>query len=585
VDVQHRRNAQEVSGAHLLLEGLCEIGVDYIFANWGTDHAPIIEELAHWKLLGRTPPQVIVCPHESTAAHMAGGYALATGCGQVALVHVDAGTSNAITALHNLFRSRLPVMLLAGKAPYTSHRELLGTRDNYVHFIQEPYDQGSLVRPYCKWEYTLPSPVVTKEIVRRGHTIMQSGAKGPVYLMLPRETLAATTSDAMAPEFPEHKHGAVAPSGADPTLIRELGLKLLTAEEPLLVTSYGGQTAGTSEAIDRLSQLVGMRVVEGDMVVNISHEMPCFCGNSVSGYLAQTDVGLIVDSDVPWIPSQACPDRGSFWAHIDVDVLKSASPIWSFPADLRIAGNSAVILRQLVAFIESEATPPFRERVAARLVVIGAEHDSLAARAREAAQDKGALGAVNPHYFMSELGKLLRPDDIIMQEAVRNQPALVQQISRSVPCTVVRSGGGGLGASGGMALGVKLAMPDRTVVQIVGDGGFYYNNPASLYAVANKYNLPLLTIILDNGGWAAVMQSTLRVYPDGHASASGYFISELTPDVNFAAMAQMFGFDGFTLSDPDEVTSVLEQALSCVRGGRSAILHVHLSSHAAVKEK
>ena len=81
--------------------------------------------------------------------------------------------------MHNLYRSRLPVLLMAGKAPFTTHGELTGTRDNYVHFVQEPFDQGSLVRPYIKWEWTLPSGVVVKEALRRAHTIMQSEPEGP----------------------------------------------------------------------------------------------------------------------------------------------------------------------------------------------------------------------------------------------------------------------------------------------------------------------------------------------------------------------------------------------------------------------
>ena len=122
---------------------------------------------------------------------MAAGYALVTGRGQGVLVHVDVGTANTANAMHNLFRSRLPVLLMAGKAPYTVNDELVGSRDTYVHFVQEPFDQASLVRPYLKWEWTLPSGVVVKEALRRAHTIMQSEPRGPVYLMMQRETLTA----------------------------------------------------------------------------------------------------------------------------------------------------------------------------------------------------------------------------------------------------------------------------------------------------------------------------------------------------------------------------------------------------------
>src|ERR1700742_4830452 len=166
-------NTKTRSAAYYFLEGLTEVGIDYLFCNFGTDHAPIIEELANRRKLGEKGPVTIRCPHENTAAHMAAGYAYVTGRGQGVLVHVDVGTANTANAMHNIFRSRLPVLLMAGKAPYTTGNELVGSRDTYVHFIQEPFDQASLVRPYLKWEWSLPSGVAVKEALRRAHSIMQ----------------------------------------------------------------------------------------------------------------------------------------------------------------------------------------------------------------------------------------------------------------------------------------------------------------------------------------------------------------------------------------------------------------------------
>ena len=128
--------------AHHLLQGFNELGLDYLFCNLGTDHAPLIEEMARWRQRGQAFPKTVLCPHENTAVHMAAGYALATGRGQGVLVHVDAGTANATMGIHNISKARLPLMLMAGRAPYTSHGELPGTRDTFVNFVQEPYDQG-----------------------------------------------------------------------------------------------------------------------------------------------------------------------------------------------------------------------------------------------------------------------------------------------------------------------------------------------------------------------------------------------------------------------------------------------------------
>ena len=190
------------STAHYFLEGLTELGLDYLFCNLGTDHAPLIEEMARWRKAGRAFPKTILCPHENVAMHMAAGYAMATGRGQGVLVHVDVGTGNSAVAMHNAFRGRIPVLLMAGRAPFTQRGELTGSRDTYVHFVQEPYDQASIVRPYVKWEYSLPSGVVAKEALRRAHTMMQSDPKGPVYLMLPREMLAETWAENAVRSYP-----------------------------------------------------------------------------------------------------------------------------------------------------------------------------------------------------------------------------------------------------------------------------------------------------------------------------------------------------------------------------------------------
>ena len=105
-------------------------------------------------------------------------------------------------------------MLLAGRAPYTMRGELPGSRDAYVHFVQDPFDMASIVRPFVKWEYSLPSGVVAKEALRRGHSFMQSDPQGPVYMMLPRETLAEECyDDRVCEHFTEANYGPVKSGG------------------------------------------------------------------------------------------------------------------------------------------------------------------------------------------------------------------------------------------------------------------------------------------------------------------------------------------------------------------------------------
>jgi acetolactate synthase I/II/III large subunit len=575
--VGRNTNVGAFSSAYYLLEGLNEIGIEYLFCNLGTDHAPIIEEMAHRRKRGEKLPKIVRCPHENTAAHMAGGYALLTGRGQGVLVHVDVGTANAANAMHNLYRSRLPVLLMAGKAPYTSHDELVGTRDTHVHFVQEPFDQGSLVRPYVKWEWTLPSGVVVKEALQRASSIMQSAPRGPVYLMMQRETLTEQWSADDIRRFPGDRFGALAGGGADPDLIGALADRILVARNPILITGYGGLDALGAQKMDELAQLAGIPIYEANSKSNVSYESPCFAGFSPDRALPDVDVGLLVDVEAPWFPADVTPNEEAFWAHIDVDVLKLGSPMWTFPGHLRLQGRTGRILDQLIGALRAKATPAFTAAATARRQQIAALRAGRLAKAAQLAADHGQVGAINPHYVMAELGKVLDDEDVIFNEAVTNTPAVLMQIPRRVPNTAFNTNGAGLGWSSPMALGAKLAAPSSMMVQVVGDGGFYFCNPSSVYAVAQQYGLPFLAIVLDNSGWSAVKQSTLRVYPEGDANVANEFEAELAPKVEFGKVAEAFGAYAEKLSDPAEVPAAIARCAKEVRGGRAALLHVKVT--------
>ena len=574
---RRKTNSPEYSTAYFFLEGLSELGIEYLFCNFGTDHAPIIEEIAHRRKRGDALPTIITCPHENTAAHMAAGYAFMTGRGQGVLVHVDVGTANTATAMHNIFRSRLPVLLMAGKAPYTTGNELVGSRDTYVHFVQEPFDQASLVRPYLKWEWTLPSGVVVKEALRRAHSIMQSEPQGPVYLMMQRETLTQPWSVDEVRRFGAEQHGSTSAGGADPKLVTQLVGRLLTAESPILITGYAGRKARTSELITQLAELAGIAVFESNMTNNISHESPCFIGFQPDKHVPKADVGVLVDVDVPWFPSDVQASDSTFWAHIDVDILKPASPMWTFPGNLRMQGDSARILEQVLEELTARATPQFREAARMRVTGLAAERDARLDRAKKLAADKGKQDEINPHYLFAELDKLLAPQDLVFNEGVRNAGAALMQIRRPLPGTIMRAGGGGLGWSGAMALGAKLAAPERLMVQIVGDGSFYFGSPCSVFAVAQHHKLPILAIVLDNSGWSAVKELTLRVFPAGEAKSANEFQAELMPDVEFGKIGEAFGAYAEKVSDPAEVPAALARCVKEVRGGRAAILHARVT--------
>jgi acetolactate synthase I/II/III large subunit len=566
------------TASHHLLRALVDYGVEHLFCNLGTDHAPLIEEMARWRAEGRQLPNIVLCPHENTAVHMAGGYAAATGRGQAVLVHVDAGTANAAMGLHNLFRARLPVLLIAGRAPTTTFNGVEGGRDTYVHFIQEPFDQASVVRPYVKWEYTLTWPSTAGEVIARAHSVMQSDPTGPVYLMLPREVLAAPCASREIADFPPTRHAPVHAGGGNPELVQCVAEKLVACDDPLLVTAYAGRHLDAPALVEQLATLAGMRVCEFNTVhLNIRRDSPCFGGYFPGPFAEKADFGLLLDVDVPWVPKTTRVNPKAYWAQMDIDAIKRNLPMWGFAADARIEGDSVQLLRQLIAAVESLATPAFRRRAVARLDRLRSEHGQRVQRAAQAAADPGSPAAINPQYLCAVLGRALAPQDIVLNEGIRNTLAVFDQIMRTEPGTLMGLPGGGLGFSAGMALGMKLARPNCNVVNIVGDGTFYLSNPSSVYAVAREHGLPIFTVLLDNSGWSAVKESVLRMYPHGQARATDEFASMLPGGMDFAAIAEAAGAHGERLSDPREAEAAIARCLQALRDGRSALLHARIA--------
>ncbi|SFJ90945.1 thiamine pyrophosphate-requiring protein [Bradyrhizobium sp. Gha] len=570
------------STAHYFIEALVDLGIDYIFANLGTDHVSLIEEIARWDSEGRRHPEVILCPHEVVAVHMAAGYAFATGRGQAVFVHVDAGTANACMAIQNLFRYRLPVMLFAGRAPFTLHGELTGSRDTYVHFLQDSFDQASIVRPYVKWEYTLPSGVVVKEALARAAAFTHSDPPGPVYMMLPRETLAESWDEQQMPAYPPTRYGSVKAGGIEPARAHAVAEALMAAENPIALTAYLGRNPDAVAVLEGLALACGIRVAEFNPVtVNFPQDSPCFVGGDPSALLAHADLGLLLDTDVPFVPQSVKAADTLRWIQIDVDPLKVDIPMWGFAADLRIQGNSATILQQVLEIVEARADEAYRRKVRRRIESWQPMRESVEAKRRSAAAQKGEPGAINPAFLFGRLRALLSKDDIVLNEAVRNAPVLQQQLPRTKPLTYVGLAGGGLGFSGGMALGLKLANPARRIVQIVGDGAFHFAAPDSVYAVSQQYRLPIFTVILDNGGWQAVKAAVQRVYPDGEAQRADAFQSKLRTgrqdeQRRFIDIARAFGAHGERVTDPDGLDEAITRCLCAVDTGCAAVMHVDI---------
>src|SRR5215831_11806145 len=204
------QHATTVAGAYLAL--LADRGVDYLFGNAGTDFAPLIEAYAQAAQRGVAVPRPMLATHENLAVAMAHGYGMLSRRIPAVMVHVSVGTANTICAAMNASRENVAILLTAGRSPLTE-QGLPGARDGYIHWAQEMYDQAGMIREIVKWDYELRNAEQLSTVVDRALAIAASEPRGPVYLSLPREVLAAARSDGEHPS--SSRLSAAAPAAPD----------------------------------------------------------------------------------------------------------------------------------------------------------------------------------------------------------------------------------------------------------------------------------------------------------------------------------------------------------------------------------
>src|SRR6478736_6207926 len=221
-----------VAEAYLAL--LAERGVEYLFANAGTDFAPVVEAYARAAHSGLPAPKPLIATHENLAMSMAHGYAVASGRVPAVMVHVSVGTANALCGVLNAARSNVPVLFTAGRSPLTEEG-LVGARDTYIHWAQEMFDQAGMLREAVKWEYELRNGAQLETVVDRALAIATSPPGGPVYLSLPREVLAEQMSG-FSYDSPARRVAA-SPPAPDEAAVAAAAEILAGAQHPLIITA------------------------------------------------------------------------------------------------------------------------------------------------------------------------------------------------------------------------------------------------------------------------------------------------------------------------------------------------------------
>ncbi len=569
------KRATVESTADAYLELLAARGVEYFFANAGTDFAPLIEAYARRSAQGQASPRPITVPHEVPAVAMAHGYTMVTGRAQVVMVHVIVGAGNAAGGVINAARSNVPMLFSAGRNPITEAGDA-GSRDRPIHWAQEAFDQAGMLREFVKWDYELKRFDQLETVVDRALTLAQSEPRGPVYLTLPREVLAERHE---AIEYADPARAVVAAATLpDPRAIDEAAAMLAGARNPIIITKALGRDPAAVPALVRFAETLGAPVFDQfHTYVNFPQDHPLHAGFEPldgrfepAAHLSEADVILVLESDVPWFPQLNRPKPEARVIHVAVDPLFSRYPVRGFPADLALAGTPRLTLAALADALAGRVDPVAVAERRRRWTQAGA-------RRREAALAKGqaarAEAPLNMLWVSRAIGDVLDDRTIVVNEYDLD-PA---------QCTFTRPGtyfaappSGGLGWGLGAALGAKLASPERDVICCVGDGAYIFGSPTASHFVSRAYNLPVLFVVFNNRTWNAVKRAVQTYAPDGWGVRTDAMpLTALEPSPDYEMLCQASGGHGEKVEDPAALPDALRRGLRIVREEkRQVVLNV-----------
>ena len=540
-----------LSGRQAFLEILKQEGVNHIFGNPGTTELPLMDALVERKDI-----HYFLALHEGVAISMAEGYARASGKLGAVNVHISPGIGNSMGMLYNAYKAGSPLLVTAGQ-----HDQRFA--------ITEPIlwsDLPVVARPYVKWAYEIRRLEDLPRAVHRAAKVAMAPPTGPVFLSLPVDVLNA-----------EAEIDLGAPTRIDPRIrppreaVEAAAEMLSRAKHPVIIAGSAVASSAAHAELARVAELVGAPVfqetVSGSCDFPSSH--PLSMGpllrdqRTTRATLQDADVILAVGADLMTmsLPSDIDPmPPGAEIIHLHLDPWEIGK---NYPAKIAILCDPKETLPEVEKALDKRLSPPQREQARLRQARVSEAREKALSQLREKASSERERVPVTSLALMEAVCETLPANAVLVDETISSGGGLRTLLRSEDPKSYFGMRGGGIGWGLPTALGVKLALGDRPVVALVGDG-------SALYAIqglwtAAHYGLAVVFVICNNGGYRILKQRThaLRSFS---AKGNRYIGMDLEePTVDFVGLARSLGVPGERVGKIQDVKQVLAGAL--VRGG------------------
>jgi acetolactate synthase-1/2/3 large subunit len=563
-----------ILGGEAILRVLRDCGVEDIFSSPGSDWPAVWEALARRREEGEELPRYVNCRHEELAVAMAAGYYRASGKLPAVILHTSVGVLHGAMPIFAARQDGTPLVILAGDSVAWGEDPVCDPGAQWLHSLSAPGGPSQLAQPFTKWSATVGSAAALPGMVEQACRVAMTAPMGPVILTVPMEASLAQVRPELAHAQPV-SHAKTRPPAEAVERVAQL---LVESKAPVIVTEYAGREPGNLGRLVELAERLSIPVVEASVptCTNFPSAHPLHVGYDAKPWADAADLVLLIGARAPWHPASRRPAGGARVVAVDESPGNSTLPTWNYGAELFVAGSLDLALDDLNAAVKrSIASRPVSEQLLEeRRRKAEAEHNRLAADLQARLARWSSETPLRDGTVLSTLAELLPDDAVVLEETTTTHGLINRLIPRRTEGDFFSRVTGGLGVMMCQSLGVKYAKPEKLVISLMGDGGFYYNPVLGCLGFQQEYELPTLTVVFDNRSYVAMEAALLRYYPEGAASRTGiHYGGPIAPETDYAGLARVYGGFGARVERPEELRPAIEQALRTVRGGKPAIVH------------
>ena len=537
-----------ISGKRAFLELLRQEGVEVIFGNPGTTELPLMDALAVESL-----PRYVLGLQEAAVMAMAGGYAQASGRLTAVNIHVAPGLGNAMGMLYDAQKAGAPILVTAGQ-----HEQSFSLTEPIL-WAELP----EIARPFVKWAMEVRRLADLPRLLHRAAKTALAPPTGPVFLSIPGDILNAEA------EIDLGRPTRVAARQRGDAAAIEVAAKLIAASDhPVIIAGDAVAQGDALSELVRLAEAIGAPVhLEGmDNTTPFPSTHPLFRGPitrlapQIRKILDQYDLLLSIGGDLLTmsLPSEteAIPPA--------LKIVQLDSDPWqlgkNFSAEVAILADPKAALPELTTAIAAAMSDAARSEAERRRIALGAAIGAERAALKTRALAEAGKLPIQPLALWQAIGEMLPKDIVVVDETLSSAPGLRQLIAGEDAKSFFGMRGGGIGWGLPAAVGVKLALPHRPVLALIGDGSAMFNCQA-LWTAAHE-RLAVIFLILNNGAYRILKQrvNALR----GHAAQTGRYVAmDLDdPPIDFCALARSMGVKAERAETLDEVRRALTTALA-----------------------